>query len=85
MLFIPCDNWKTLFFPKVCRYFEICSIAVIVVFFEASVLKELRILRYLHNYRAALILQLQNKAIVFYTKANVFYTLYFLTVPHFST
>ena len=23
MFFVPCDSWQTLFFPKVCRYYEI--------------------------------------------------------------
>ena len=28
MFFVPCDNWKTLFFLKVCRYYEIFSTAI---------------------------------------------------------
>ena len=39
----------------------------IVVFFETRVLKEVRVLRYLHNNSVVLILKFQNKAIVHYT------------------
>ena len=28
MFFVPCDNWKTLFFLRVCRYCEIFSTAL---------------------------------------------------------
>ena len=31
MFFIPYDNWKTLFFVKVCRYFKIFSIGILVL------------------------------------------------------
>ena len=55
MLFVPCDSWKTLFFLKVCRYHHIA------VFFETSVLKEVRILRYLHNNSVVLILMLSSE------------------------
>ena len=59
-VFILCDNWKTLFFLKVCRYFEIFVNCQIVVFFE-SALKEVLILRYLHNNSAVLILKFKIK------------------------
>ena len=49
MFFILCDNWKTLFFIKVYRYSEGFSNRQVARFFERSVLKEVRILRYLHN------------------------------------
>ena len=39
----------------------------IVALFETSVLKEVRILRYLHNISAVLIPKFQNKAIVYFT------------------
>ena len=29
MFFVPCDNWKALFFLKVCRYCEIISTAIL--------------------------------------------------------
>ena len=29
MFLVPCDNWKTLFFLKVCRYCEIFSTAIL--------------------------------------------------------
>ena len=59
MFFIPCDKWKTLFFPKslwlpqdfVNRHFS--------VFFETSVLKQVRILPLFHNKNAVLSLKLQ--------------------------
>ena len=59
-VFILCDNWKTLFFLKVCRYFEIFVNCQIVVFFE-SVLKEALILRYLHDNSAVLKLKFKIK------------------------
>ena len=31
MFFIPCGNWKTLFFIKFCRYFEISSSALLLL------------------------------------------------------
>ena len=31
IFFIPCDNWKTSFFAKVCRYFEICSTTMLLL------------------------------------------------------
>ena len=65
---------------------------------KTSVLKEDRILRYLHNNSAMLILMLSSKVKLSYTILihtlktfvaaffydDVFYTLYFLTVSHFS-
>ena len=39
--FIPCYNWKTLFFLKVCRYRHIVAL------FDTKVLKEVRCLPYL--------------------------------------
>ena len=39
-----CDNWNTLFFMKVCRYSGIFFKCHVAAFFEASVLKEVRIL-----------------------------------------
>ena len=34
MVFILCDNWKTLFFTRVCRYFEILSTAIILLYLK---------------------------------------------------
>ena len=48
MFFIPFDNWKSLFFAKVCCYLEIFS-ATIIAFFEAIALKEVHILSYFHK------------------------------------
>ena len=31
MFFNPCDNWKTLFLIKVCRYFDIFSKAILLI------------------------------------------------------
>ena len=70
MFFVPCDNWKTF-------NVKLCVNRHIIVFFETNVLKEVRILRCLHN----------NIAITFvadFFYDNVFYNLYCLTVPHFS-
>ena len=70
MFFVSCDNRKTLFFLKVCRYCEIFFNHYIVVLFETSVLKKVRILCYLHNSSAVLILMLKlnsKKAIIYYT------------------
>ena len=46
MFFIPCDNWKTLFFIKVFHYSKGFSNYHIVAFFETTVFKEVRILHY---------------------------------------
>ena len=43
MFFIPCDNWKTLFFIQIYRYLEVCYNRHVGEFFETSVLKEVRI------------------------------------------
>ena len=52
MFFVPCNNWKALFFLKVCRYCEIFLTAIL------SFSEEVCILRYLHNNSAVLILML---------------------------
>ena len=49
MCFLPRDNWKTLFFIKVYRHAKGFSNRHVVAFFKTSVLKEARILRYIHN------------------------------------
>ena len=49
MLFILCDNWKTLFFMKIYRYSEGFSSRHVATFFKRSVLKEVCILCYLYN------------------------------------
>ena len=60
-------NGRRYFFLKVYLYCEIFSTANVAVFFETSVLKEVRILRYLHYKSAVLIPKIQNEAIVYYT------------------
>ena len=49
IIFILCNNWKTLFFIKVYRYSEGFSSRHIATFFGRSVLKEVRILNYLYS------------------------------------
>ena len=49
MFFILYDNWKTLFFAKDYRYSEGFSSHHVATFFERSILKEVRMLRYLPN------------------------------------
>ena len=53
MFFIPCDDWKILFFIQIFRYPEVWRNRHVAVFFKIRVLKEVRILypfiRYLHN------------------------------------
>ena len=44
MFFIPCDNWKTLFFIEICHYPEVWCNCYVAAFFESSLLKEVRIL-----------------------------------------
>ena len=44
MIFTPYDNWKTLFFIKIYRYPEVLFNGHVLAFFEASDLKEVRIL-----------------------------------------
>ena len=70
MFFVPCDNWKLLFFLKVCRYCDIFSTVILSFYFETSVLKEVPILRYLDNQCSANTnanAKFQNKVIVYYT------------------
>ena len=43
MFFIPCENWKTLFFIKIYRYPEVWYNRHVAAFFEGSVLEEVRI------------------------------------------
>ena len=81
MFFVPYENWKTLFFLKFCRYCEIFSTNIL-SFRETSVLKEVRILRYLHN-NTNPNAKFQNKAIVYYTNTDLkdfrsFFTLFIL-------
>ena len=44
MLFIPCDNWKNLFFMKVNSYPEVLFNSHVLALFETSGLKKVRIL-----------------------------------------
>ena len=61
MFFILFDNWNSLIFVKVCRYNEILSAAILQLSSKQSALKEVRILRYLHNIIEVLISKFQNK------------------------
>ena len=76
--FISCDNWKTLFFSKSLQLLWDFFNRHIVVSFETKVLKEVRILRYLHNSSAALIPKLQSKALVRYTFLSLYIRSVFL-------
>ena len=58
MVFVPCDSWKTLFISKCLTLLWDFFNHYIAVFFETSVLKEVCILRYLHNNSVVLILML---------------------------
>ena len=98
MFFVPCDNWKTLFFLKVCRYCEIFSTAILSFSLKQVFLKEIRILRYLHNNSVVLILMpsfekiypilylymLEKLSYVADFFITFFTLLTFLTVPHFN-
>ena len=64
MFFILCDNWKTLFFKKICRYSEGFSNRPAAAFFEKGVLKEVRILPYFHNNSTMLIQKFKNKVYI---------------------
>ena len=44
MFFIPCDNYKALFFMQIYRYTETWYNCHVAAFFVTSVLKEVRIL-----------------------------------------
>ena len=90
MLLIPFDNWESMFFVNVCRNLRFFQPPYCCVLWK-SVLKEVFILRYLHNIIAVLIPKFQNKAIYILYLINFrnllwlpFYTLYFVTAPHFS-
>ena len=88
MFFILCDNWKTLLFIKVHRYSEGFSSRNVAAFFRRSILKEVRILRYLHN---TVTVNANTKVQKFTFKLllykfpwlNLFFWLCFVTVPHF--
>ena len=78
--FIPYDKWKIFFFIKVYCYLKVFLNTHIVTFFEASILKELSILRFLHNNSAMLIPKFQNKAVVSYIILLKFYVYFHLSV-----
>ena len=65
--FISFDNWKSFFFYKSLSLLREFFSRHIVAFFEPSVLKEIRFLRYLQNISAVLIRKVQKKAIVYFT------------------
>ena len=44
VFFIPCDNWKTLFFIPIYHYPEVFCNCHVVMFFETSALEEVHIL-----------------------------------------
>ena len=65
--FIPCDNWKALFFITVYRYFEsFFQPPCYWGFFETFFLKQVRILRCLHNNSTIRIPRFQNKAVLYF-------------------
>ena len=98
IFFVPCDNWKKLFFLKVCRYCEIFLTAILSFSLKQVFLKEIRILRYLHNNSVVLILMpsfekiypilylymLEKLSYVADFFITFFTLLTFLTVPHFN-
>ena len=65
--FVPCDNLKMLFFSESLSVLWDFFNGHIVVFFETSVLKEVRILRYPYNNSAVLILILSSEIKLPYT------------------
>ena len=69
-IFIPFDNWKTLFLIKVYCYPIGFFNHHVLAFFETSVLKAVRILHYLRNNSAILILKFQkNFPIIYFLNA----------------
>ena len=54
-------NWETIFLVKVYRYSEDFSNHQVPAFFERRVLKEVRVLLYLHNNTTMLIQKFKNK------------------------
>ena len=96
MFFVPCDNWKLLFFLKVCRYCDIFS-TVILSFYLKQVFWKKSLFYVTSTISAVLILMLMlsSKIKLSYTiliqnwKAfladlfydNVLHILYFLTIP----
>ena len=78
IFFVLRDNWKTLSFLKLCRYWDFFN-RYVAVFFEASILKEVRILHYLHNNSAVLILMLSSKIKLYlYIIAKLSYKAFFI-------
>ena len=59
--FVLCDNWKTFFLQKVYRFSESFSTDHAPVFFERSILKEVRILHYFDTNITVVIPKSRNK------------------------
>ena len=85
MIFILCDNSKTLFYIKVYRYPERFSNSYVADFFKRSVLKEAHNLRYLRKNITMLISKFKNKVYTFeISLADLFFRFCFVTVPNIS-
>ena len=83
--FILCDNWKAIFFIWVYRYSEGFSNRYVAMFFERSVLKEVRVLQYLYNSGTMVTPNFRNKFYTCkYSLTNLIFWLRFLNVSHFS-
>ena len=85
MIFILCDNSKTLFYIKVYHYPERFSNRYVAHFFKRSILKEARNSRYLYNNITMLISKFKNKVYTFeISLADLFFRFCFVTVRNIS-
>ena len=66
MFLISLDDWKAFLFVNVCCCLEVFLNQHVVAFFEKSILRDVRILHYLHNNSTILMPMFQNKATVVY-------------------
>ena len=64
MFFIPCDNWKILFFMQIFHFLDVWCNRHVVAFFETSVLNCAFYVRYLHNNTTLALLKVQNKVVM---------------------
>ena len=80
MFFIPCDNWKTLFFIQIYCYIEVWYNRHVDAFFKGTVLKEVFYIRNPHNNITMLLIpKVQNKTFN-YVLNNIYLSITFFTL-----
>ena len=80
MFFIPCDNWKALFFIQIYCYIEVWYNRHVDAFFKGSVLKDVFYIRNPHNNITMLLIpKVQNKTSN-YVLNNIYLSITFFTL-----